>query len=143
MTDVLVTTPAPYTPLEAVAFGAVGNMPTPVDHAHPLPVLATTLAAGSTPLAGTASGSLTAGPFTPDLTRPIVLTLSGAWTGSAQMLRSVDGGATKLPLTVGGGDWGSFSTNCNEPVWVESEAGASFYLAIAILSGTLTYRVSQ
>ena len=62
----------------------------------------------------------------------------GTW-----MLRSTDGGTTRLPMTIGGSGWGSFQGNCNEPVAEESVAGATYYLAIAVTSGTLSYRVTQ
>ena len=84
-----------------------------------------------------------AGPFTPQLGRPINILLSGAWTGTAQLLRSVDGGTNRMPLTIGGSTWGSYSANANEPVWTETEAGATFYLALTPSSGTVTYRVAQ
>lgn len=100
-------------------------------------------AATSSPLSGSATGTANIGPFTPQLGRPINLTLSGTWSGSAQLMRSVDGGTVKTGLTVGGTSWGSFTANANEPVWTESEAGATFYLAVSITSGTLTYRIAQ
>lgn len=100
-------------------------------------------AATSTPLSGSSSTTQTVGPFTPQLGRPINLTLSGTWVGSVQLLRSIDGGTTKLPLTVGGSAWGSYSANANEPVWTETEAGATYYLAITRTSGTISYRIAQ
>lgn len=97
----------------------------------------------STPLTGTASASTVVGPFTPQLARDIILTLSGTWTGAVVVKRSVDGGTTKLPLTVGGSSWGSYAANCQEPVWLETEAGATYYLDITIATGTLAYRMAQ
>lgn len=143
MTDHFVTTPAPFVPLEALAFGDVGDAATPVSTDNPLPVLPVSLPASSAVLAGSTPTATVAGPFVPERSRPIVLTLSGVWTGSARLLRSVDGGATSQPLTLAGGDWGLFTGNCNEPVWIESEADAIFYLALTPLSGTIAYRVSQ
>jgi hypothetical protein len=81
--------------------------------------------------------------FVPELDRPIWVSLAGNWTGTVELLRSVDGGATLLPLTVGGIRWGRFTANANEPVADESEAGAAYYLAAAVQTGTLNYRVAQ
>jgi hypothetical protein len=39
--------------------------------------------------------------------------------------------------------WASFTGNANEVVWQEGEQGASFYLNIAVTSGTVSYRLSQ
>lgn len=100
-------------------------------------------AATSTPLTGSSATTQTVGPFAPQLGRPINLTLAGTWTGSAQLLRSIDGGTTKTPLTVGGTSWANYSANANEPAWIETESGASYYLALTLSAGTLTYRVSQ
>ena len=79
----------------------------------------------------------------PRLGRPIWLALSGTWTGSVALKRSTDGGATKLPLTAGGSAWGVFTGNACEQVIEESEAGAAYYLAVTVVSGTVAYRVSQ
>lgn len=138
-----VTTPAGAVPAFALAFaGADGNAAT-VSATSPLPVTAAPQPATSTPLAGTAGGVGSAGPFLPQLGRPIWLILSGSWSGSVGLLRSVDGGATRLPLTVAGQPWGSFSANGQEPVVEESSGEASYWLAFQIQSGTVSYRVSQ
>lgn len=99
--------------------------------------------ASSTPLAGSTSATATVGPFTPQLGRDIWITLSGTWSGTAQVLRSIDGGTTKLPLTVGGQSWASYTANAQEPFGAENVSGATYYLAITITSGTINYRVSQ
>lgn len=138
-----VEAPAAYVPQDALAFGAEGANAVGVDPAHPLPTVQRLTAAASTPLAGTASTSASVGPFAPELGRPIWVTLAGAWTGTATVSRSVDGGATKLPLTVGGAAWGSFTAPAQEPVGEESEAAATWWLDIALVSGTLSYRVAQ
>ena len=135
--------PAAFAPVTAVAYGSLGSDATCVDSAHPLPVTVKQAATASTALTGTASASGDAGPFAPELGRAIVLTTSGTWTGTVQLLRSTDGGTTKLPLTVGGISWAAFTANCNEPVWVEADADATFYLALTVVSGTIAYRVSQ
>ncbi len=71
------------------------------------------------------------------------LQLSGNWQGTVSLQRSTDSGATRQGLTVGGTPWASFSGNANEPVWQETEADTSFWLAITLTSGTLSYRLSQ
>lgn len=52
------------------------------------------------------------------------------------------GGATMLPLTIAGERWGRFVGSTNEAA-DESEAGATYYLAVTLLGGALTYRVAQ
>ena len=138
-----VEVPAGFVPQYALAFGAVDGPAVAVHAANPLPVRAVQQAAAASALAGTLSASDTVGPFVPDLGRAIWISLSGSWSGTVDVLRSVDGGATKLPLTIGGERWGRFGGNANEAVADESEAGATYYLAVALQAGTLTYRVAQ
>lgn len=138
-----ISAPARYVALQSIAFGTLGEIAVPVSPASPLPVTTTTAAASSTAVTGSTAASATSAAFTPQLGRPIMLSLSGTWTGAAQLLRSIDGGATKLPLTIGGQPWASFTANAQEPVWTENEAGATFYLAITLATGTLTYRIAQ
>ena len=109
--------------------------------ASPVPV--NTQAAAPTPLSGTATSSVTAGPFTPVIGRGVMLTLTGTWVGSVQLMRSSNGGASSQPITMGGASWGLYSTNCCEPVWDESEAGAQLYLLITLTSGSISYRIAQ
>lgn len=135
--------PAGFVPLYALSFGGAGMPAVPVDGDNPLPVIAMRAAVTATPLAGSSSTSQVVGPFTPQIAWPIWLTLSGTWSGSVRLLRSIDGGTTKLPLTVAGQDWASFTSNAQETFGEESSAGATYYLAITLASGTLTYRVSQ
>jgi hypothetical protein len=135
--------PAGFVPEQALAFAGPTGTAIAVAKASPLPVASTPQAAGSTPLAGTMSVSGSAGPFQPDLDRPIWLTLSGTWQGSAQMLRSTDGGTTRLPLTIAGQPGATFTGNANEPVAIEGVAGATYYLAVTIASGTLAYGIAQ
>lgn len=138
-----ILSPAGFVPEHALAFADPSGRAVRVGAGAPLPVRTAIAAAGSIPLAGTASASGAVGPFTPELGRAIWLTLSGTWTGKAQVMRSIDGGATLLPLTVGGQEWASFTANANEAVGEESVAGAAWYLAITLASGTLAYRVQQ
>lgn len=109
----------------------------------PLPVAAVRNAPTPAPMTGSTSASIVAGPYAPITDAPIHLQLSGIWTGSVAVQRSVDGGATRQGLTIGGAPWAQFTANANEAIWQEGEAGATFYLAITVVSGTLTYRVSQ
>lgn len=135
--------PAGYVPEHAVAFGSQDGPATAVDLANPLPVAFTLATALTSPLAGSTSASAIVGPFLPQLGRAIGLTLSGTWAGTAQVMRSVDSGVTSLPLTAGGLAWGGFNANVNEPVAEETVAGTSYYLAITITSGTVSYRIAQ
>lgn len=138
-----ISTPAGYAPAFAVGFSQAGAL-TLVDGDQPLPVIArpapVTVPAA---LTGTAEGTVTVGPFIPAAGRTVMLALAGTWTGSVRLMRSTDGGATLVPLTLGGSDWAVFEANACEPVWVEEEAGASLHLAIALTSGAVTYRLAQ
>lgn len=111
---------------------------------NPLPVTQAALApAASLSVSGATATSQTIGPFVPVLGRQIWLTLSGTWAGRVQLLRSTDGGATKLPLTVAGQSWAVFTGPANEPVVEETVSNASYFLAVTLNSGTLTYQVTQ
>ena len=138
-----VEVPAGFVPQYAIAFGAVDGPAVAVHPDNPLPVRAIRQAATATALAGSMTASGIAGPFVPELDRPIWVSLSGGWTGTAELLRSVDGGATMLPLTIGGARWGRFTATANEAVADESEVGATYYLAVTLNTGTLGYRVAQ
>jgi hypothetical protein len=48
-----------------------------------------------------------------------------------------------VPLRVGGSAWAEYADPGCEQAWTESEEGVSFYLDIALNSGTVAYRVSQ
>lgn len=137
-----IQSPASYIPSRATAFADVDGTALLVSSSTPLPV-SIGAAAAAAPLAGTTAASGTLGPFQPVVGRPVVLALSGTWTGTVQVLRSTDGGTTKLPLTVVGQSWGTFTANACEPVWEESEAAARLYLDVALGSGALTYRLAQ
>lgn len=139
----LIQAPAAYVPAHALSFGGLNDAATFVAVDAPLPTRARLIAASSVPLAGTTSASGEFGPFVPELGRAIWVTLSGDWTGTAALLRSTDGGTTWLPLTVGGQPWASYSGNAQEAAAEESDAAASYSLSVALVSGTLTYRVAQ
>jgi hypothetical protein len=72
-----------------------------------------------------------------------LLTLTGPSSDKVVFERLIDGGATRLPLTVGGQNWATFSANVNEPVGMESVAGATYFLTVTLTSGTLNYQVEQ
>ncbi|KQM14711.1 hypothetical protein ASE49_11085 [Novosphingobium sp. Leaf2] len=127
----------------AVGFADAQGSLSVVASGVPLPVTTVRQSAPPAPLAGTTSANLLAGPFIPLADSPMHLQLSGTWSGSVVLERSVDGGATRQPLTAGGVAWARFTGNVNEPVWQEQEREASFYLAITLTSGTVSYRVSQ
>lgn len=151
MTDRIdVKAPGGFAPAVALGHADADGRWQPVSAENPLPVAglagrgATPVAAlPPPPLTGTAASPRVIGPFDPLSGRPVFLQLSGTWTGEVQVLRSVDGGATRQPLTVAGAAWAVFTGNVCEPVWEESEAGATLYLALAPGSGTIAYRVSQ
>lgn len=137
-----VLAPAPYVPQMAIACGTEGTDAVAVSGANPLPVRAVAVDPPP-PLTGTGSGAETAGPFAVRPGRPVWITLTGSWTGAATLLRSTDGGATRLPLTVGGQPWAVFTGPAHEAVLEEAGEGTLVYLMLAITSGIATYRVAQ
>ncbi|MEO0061546.1 MAG: hypothetical protein RLZZ08_106 [Pseudomonadota bacterium] len=139
----IIKDPAPYVPSMALSFGDVEQPAVAVSTANPLPVALVSGPAGVAPLVGSAAASTVAGPFSSEPGREVWLTLSGIWSGTITVLRSTDGGASKLPLTIGGEAWAVFTANAQEAVGTETVAGASYYLDIALVSGTLAYRVQQ
>ena len=141
MTSTTIAVPAGFAPAYAVGYAHDDGQLALVSNAAPLPV--STSAPAPAPLAGQAVASQLAGPFNPTVGRVILVMLSGEWTGTVRLLRSTDGGATRVPLRVGGATWGEFSQSGCEQAWLETEEGASFYLDVALDSGTLDYRVSQ
>ncbi|GGE83986.1 hypothetical protein [Sphingomonas prati] len=139
----IIQEPAGFVPLFGLAFGGVGAPAVPVNGEHPLPVVAVRDAIAAAPLVGTTNVSAVVGPFVPDLAWPISAQLSGSWTGTVQVLRSTDGGTTRLPLTVAGQSWATFTANAQEAIGEESSTGAGYWLAVTLNGGTLTYQVSQ
>ena len=118
-----------------------GNLALVAD-TRPLPVRASPPVIPAA-LEGSTAADLLAGPFEPATMVAVYCSLSGDWEGSVTLKRSTDGGATLLPVTAGGGEWANFRANACEPVWEESEAGATLWLDCRITGGTLTYRLSQ
>lgn len=123
--------------------GEQGDTAVAVSEANPLPVQMTPQPASTQPLAQTLSASGSVGPFAPDLNRAIWLTLSGSWSGTATIMRSVDHGATRYPLTLAGQPWAVFTANAQEVISEESDASATYYVDIALNSGSVAVRVSQ
>lgn len=137
-----IETPAGFAPAFACGYAdAAGRLET-VGAASPLPV-AVFRGASAVPLEGIATQSGIVGPFAPNGESPVTLALSGEWTGQVALRRSTDGGATLHALRVAGRAWGEFAGNGVEQVWSENDAQASFWLDIALQSGTCAYRVSQ
>ena len=135
--------PASYVTPAAVGFADAAGDLTLVSHANPLPVGQPQGAAAAPPLSGTANGTQIVGPYAPVPGRPVHLQLGGEWTGTVRLQRSSDDGATLSDVTAGGLPWAVFDGPANEAVWQESEDGVTLHLAIALIDGTLTYRVSQ
>jgi len=109
--------------------------------------------AASTPVTATISdtASHVLGPMTPQLARALWLTLNAtaAASGTAQLLRSTDGGVSKLALTRDSVPIGSFvftaasGSIVNEPVQIETDAAATYYLSITLTAGTVVVRLAQ
>ena len=152
MTSLNHLTPGNYVPAIAIDYAATDGTAVAVSAATPLPVAAVTdLAATSTPLGDTvaAVGNTLIGPFAPQIGRDIWIMLVGTGaSGTAQLLRSTDGGATQWGLTAGGKPWAGWSfaevsgVIANEAVVTASDA-ATYYLAIALTAGSVTYRLGQ
>jgi len=136
-----ISTPAGFAPAYAVGFSDPTGQLALVSDAAPLPVA--TAAPPPAALVGLSSASEVVGPFSPTVGRVILVTLDGEWDGTVRLLRSTDGGATKLPLRAGGASWAEYTQPGCEQAWTVTEAGATFYLDIALNSGTVAYRVSQ
>jgi hypothetical protein len=143
VTDTLpIQAPAGYVPQHALAFATASGAAVPVSQTDPLPVSSQLSAATSVSLSGTIGASGTVGPFAPQTGRPIWVSLSGNWTGSAALLRSTDGGTTRLPATLGETAL-VWSANRSEAATEESCTGATYYLAVNLVAGSLTYRLEQ
>lgn len=136
----LIKHPARFVTSTAVGFADEAGNLSVVSTDAPLPVAAAR-AAPPPPLQGSASALV--GPYVPLPDAPIHLQLAGTWAGTVTLTRSVDNGTTRQPLTIGGQVWARFTGNANEVVWQEGEAAATFYLDVALTSGTIAYRVSQ
>lgn len=147
-----IKTPAGYVPAFALGFSGPEGELEIVDAVKPLPValvsadpiaVVSEFEPAPVPLEGTSAASVLVGPFTPVAGRPVVLSLTGTWEGTVQLMRSIDGGATLLPVTMGGFAWGRYTGNACEPVWEELEEGAQLHIDINLTSGTVAYRIAQ
>ena len=137
-----IQTPGGYAPAFALGVDDSNGNLALVAASHPLPVRAQGPDIPA-PLTGAATGLFLAGPFTPALQTPVQCTLSGSWTGTVQLMRGNGDNGEPEPVTLAGGTWGRYAANANEPVWEESEAGATLWLHCSITSGTLNYRLAQ
>jgi hypothetical protein len=136
-----ISLPAGYAPAFALGFADSTHNLNIVSDGLRLPVAFA--GAAPPPLSGETSESLVAGSFAATPGRVISVTLDGEWDGTVRLLRSTDGGTTMTPLRVGGSPWAEYTSCGCEQAWTETEEGTSFYLDVALNSGTLTYRVSQ
>ena len=136
-----ISTPAGYAPAYAIGFADSAQNLVLVSKTERLPVALTPPAPEA--LTGEAAASVQAGPFEAVPGRIVSVTLSGTWAGTVVLLRSSDGGTTLVPLRVAGQPWGQYTQSGCEQAWLETEDGASFYLDIQLVSGTVAYRVSQ
>lgn len=135
--------PAGFVPEAAIALTDRDGIAVPIGPDRPLPVLIASAPAAGDPIVGTASADTLIGPFAPELGRAIWVTLTGDWTGAVTVQRSTGDAAARRPLTAGGVPIARFRGNAQEPVAEETVAGATYWLEIAISSGTLGYRVQQ
>jgi hypothetical protein len=133
--------PAGYAPAFALGFADSNAALAVVSDGVRLPVALAPAALA--PLVGQTSVSVLAGPFEATAGRVLTVVLGGVWEGTVRLLRSIDGGTTRVPLRAGGLPWGEYTEAGCEQAWSETEDGASFYLDIALASGTLDYRLSQ
>ncbi len=141
--SIFVQAPAGYVPAYAVGFSDPSDTYVPVTDARPLPVVLAGETPAPEPLAGETATNGVVGPFAAVAGRVITLSLDGEWEGTISLLRSTDGGATMHGLRVAGEPWGQYVAPGVEQAWLETEAGASFFLDIVLASGTVAYRVSQ
>jgi len=137
--------PARFVPVYGVGYAADTGEVSPVSSGAPLPVVSSPPPSGSlpAPLAGSTSANFFGGPFVPVRGLPITVVLNGVWQGLVRVMRSTDGGNSSFPLTVGGIAWAQFNSNACEAVWEENDPAATFYLEMAISSGTLNYRLGH
>jgi hypothetical protein len=146
MNAIPISYPGRYAPGVAVNFADANGAARQVSESSPLPVALAAAPAGTpapAPLAGSATAATTAGPLAAVSGKPLILTLGGTWSGSVRLLRSVDGGTTRVPLSLGGAPWGTFTGNVCEPVWDETEDAVTFYLQLAPASGEVEYPLVQ
>jgi hypothetical protein len=141
MTSHSISVPAGFAPAYAVGYADAAGGLALVSGTAPLPVAMA--APPPSPVLGEAAGSQMVGPFNATVGRVLVVTLGGEWIGTVRLLRSIDGGATFAPLRVGGAAWAEYTEPGCEQAWIVTEEGASFYLDIALESGSVSYRVSQ
>lgn len=138
-----ISVPAGFAPAFALGYSDAQSNLTMVTATAPLPVSVSNAATAPAPLTGQTATAAVVGPFNAVAGLPVIVALSGTWTGTVQVLRSTDGGATRLPLRIGGSSWGTYHESGVEQAWIDNENGVSFYLDITPATGSVTYRVSQ
>lgn len=76
--------------------------------------------------------------------KPVLIDRWGGGSGSLQIVTSTDGGTTMLPITVAGGVWGLFLSDCsNEEVCTPTQGGRTFYAKFVGVSGTVNWAYGQ
>lgn len=136
-----ISTPAGYATAVAIGFADPDVNLLLVSDATRLPVAIAAPAPAA--LSGETSTSTLAGPFSATADRVVTVALGGEWQGTVRLLRSIDGGVSLSSLRVAGATWGEYTTSGCEQAWSETEEGVTFFLDIALTSGSLSYRVSQ
>jgi hypothetical protein len=136
-----ITAPAGYATAYAVGYADPAENLILVSESERLPVAAAAPAQAA--MVGQSSVSTQAGPFHAVPDRVVLVTLGGVWEGTVRLLRSIDGSATLHRLRAAGEPWAEYTQPGCEQAWLETQDGASFYLDIALASGTVDYRVSQ
>lgn len=133
-------TPAGYASANAIGYAGSAENLILVSETSPLPVAS--VAAAPAPLVGMTSVTGIFGPFEAVAGRIVTVTLRGSWQGRVCLRRSIDG-TTLTPLRVAGETWAEYDQPGCEQAWLETEEGASFFLDVQSISGTVDYRVSQ
>ena len=133
-------TPAGYASANAIGYAGSAENLILVSETSPLPVAS--VAASPEPLVGLTSVDGIFGPFQAVAGRIVTVTLRGSWQGRVCLRRSIDG-TTLTPLRVAGETWAEYDQPGCEQAWLETEEGASFFLDVQSISGTVDYRVSQ
>jgi len=136
-----ISAPAGYAPTFALGFADPDTNLSLVSNGRRLPVAVAPPA--PEPLSGETSASTIAGPFATTAGRVVTVALEGEWQGTVRLLRSTDGGVSQSSLRVAGAAWAEYTASGCEQAWSETEEGVSFFLDIALSSGSVTYRVSQ
>lgn len=91
-----------------------------------------------------AVGSSVSAEFVPIPDRPIRFDRWGGGTGTAQVMSSTDGGVTKLPITIGGTPWATFTGDCgDEEVCTPTQYGRTYFVVFTGIAGTVNWGLYQ